>query len=65
MVLGVAPETALGDELEAGGLDLAAQRALLDPMQGLADRGAVAGLGGMCWMGCGVFIMAKMVNFEI
>jgi tight adherence protein B len=25
----------------------------------------VAGIGGMCWMGVGVFIMAKMVNFEI
>ena len=25
----------------------------------------VAGLGGMVWMGIGVFIMAKMVNFEI
>jgi len=23
------------------------------------------GLGGLCWMGCGVFIMAKMINFEI
>ncbi|GAC1576182.1 MAG: type II secretion system F family protein [Sphingomicrobium sp.] len=29
------------------------------------QRLIVAGLGGMCWMGCGVFIMAKMVNFEI
>ena len=25
----------------------------------------VAGLGGMVWMGIGVFIMAKMINFEI
>ena len=25
----------------------------------------VAGLGGMLWMSIGVFIMAKMVNFEI
>lgn len=25
----------------------------------------VAGLGGICWMSIGVFIMAKMVNFEI
>ena len=25
----------------------------------------VAGLGAMCWMGMGVFIMSKMVNFEI
>lgn len=29
------------------------------------DRLIVAGLGGMVWMGIGVFIMAKMVNFEI
>jgi tight adherence protein B len=29
------------------------------------DRLIVAGLGGLCWMGIGVFIMAKMVNFEI
>ncbi|MFN7026924.1 MAG: type II secretion system F family protein [Pseudorhizobium sp.] len=29
------------------------------------DRLIVAGLGGMAWMGIGVFIMAKMVNFEI
>ena len=29
------------------------------------DRLIVAGLGGMCWMGIGVFIMAKMVSFEI
>ncbi|MEO6224277.1 MAG: type II secretion system F family protein [Sphingomicrobium sp.] len=29
------------------------------------QRLMVAGLGGLCWMGCGVFIMAKMVNFEI
>ena len=25
----------------------------------------VAGLGGLTWMSIGVFIMAKMVNFEI
>jgi tight adherence protein B len=25
----------------------------------------IAGLGGLCWMGIGVFIMAKMINFEI
>ena len=25
----------------------------------------VIGIGGMCWMGIGVFIMAQMVNFEI
>jgi tight adherence protein B len=29
------------------------------------QRLIVAGLGGMCWMAMGVFIMAKMVNFEI
>jgi len=25
----------------------------------------VAGVGGLIWMGIGVFIMAKMINFEI
>ena len=29
------------------------------------QRLIVAGLGGMCWMSIGVFIMAKMVSFEI
>ncbi|HEX8525962.1 type II secretion system F family protein [Allosphingosinicella sp.] len=29
------------------------------------ERLMMAGLGGLCWMGIGVFIMAKMVNFEI
>ena len=29
------------------------------------QRLMVAGLGGLIWMGIGVFIMAKMVNFEI
>jgi tight adherence protein B len=29
------------------------------------DRLIVAGLGGLTWMGIGVLIMAKMVNFEI
>ena len=29
------------------------------------DRLIIAGLGGLVWMGIGVFIMAKMVNFEI
>jgi tight adherence protein B len=29
------------------------------------QRLIVAGLGGMIWMSIGVFIMAKMVNFEI
>ncbi|HEX8217306.1 MAG TPA: pilus assembly protein TadB, partial [Allosphingosinicella sp.] len=29
------------------------------------ERLMIAGLGGMIWMGLGVFIMSKMVNFEI
>jgi len=29
------------------------------------DRLIIAGLGGLCWMGIGAFIMAKMVSFEI
>ena len=29
------------------------------------QRLIVAGIGGMVWMGCGAFIMMKMVNFEI
>ena len=29
------------------------------------QRLIIAGLGGVVWMGIGVFIMAKMVNFEI
>ncbi|QIL02792.1 type II secretion system F family protein [Sphingomonas sinipercae] len=29
------------------------------------ERLMVAGMGGLVWMGIGVFIMAKMVNFEI
>jgi len=29
------------------------------------QRLIIAGLGGLVWMGIGVFIMAKMVNFEI
>nr|WP_239017025.1 type II secretion system F family protein [Sphingomonas ginkgonis] len=29
------------------------------------QRLMVAGLGGLCWMSIGAFIMAKMVNFEI
>jgi tight adherence protein B len=29
------------------------------------QRLMVAGIGGLCWMGIGAFIMAKMVNFEI
>jgi len=37
-----------------------------DP-EGLFGLGMMqlVGLGGMCWMGIGVFIMAKMINFEI
>jgi len=31
---------------------------------GLASTTSVA-VGGLCWMGIGAFIMAKMVNFEI
>ena len=29
------------------------------------QRLMVAGIGGLCWMSIGVFIMAKMVSFEI
>jgi tight adherence protein B len=29
------------------------------------ERLMIAGAGGLCWMGIGVFIMAKMVDFEI
>jgi tight adherence protein B len=29
------------------------------------ERLMVIGLGGLVWMGLGVFIMAKMVSFEI
>jgi tight adherence protein B len=29
------------------------------------ERLIIAGAGGLCWMGFGVFIMAKMVDFEI
>ena len=43
-VLRVAQEIASGDELEAGRLDLAPERALLDPVQGLADRVPAPGL---------------------
>jgi tight adherence protein B len=31
----------------------------------IEPRLIVAGLGGMVWMSIGVFVMAKMVNFEI
>jgi tight adherence protein B len=36
-------------------------------MQGffVDPRLMIAGLGGLCWMGIGVFVMSKMVNFEI
>ena len=37
----------LADQLEPRCLDLALERAFLDPMQGLADRGAGTGLGRM------------------
>lgn len=38
-----------------------------DYLQGFfyEDRLIIAGLGGMVWMGIGVFIMSKMINFEI
>ena len=38
-----------------------------DYMQGFFKdtRLMIAGLGGLCWMGIGAFIMAKMVSFEI
>ncbi|MEN3971156.1 type II secretion system F family protein [Sphingomicrobium sp. XHP0235] len=29
------------------------------------ERLIIAGLGGLCWMGIGVYIMSRMVNFEI
>jgi tight adherence protein B len=29
------------------------------------QRLIITGLGGLCWMGIGAFIMAQMVNFEI
>ena len=29
------------------------------------ERLMIAGIGGLVWMGIGVFIMAKMVSFEI
>jgi tight adherence protein B len=29
------------------------------------ERLIIAGLGGLCWMGIGAFIMAKMIDFEI
>ena len=29
------------------------------------QRLIIAGLGGMCWMGIGAYIMAQMINFEI
>ena len=46
-VLRVAPEIAFGHEPKAGRLDFLAQRAFLDAMQRLADRGAVTVLGEM------------------
>src|SRR5262245_31711357 len=46
-VIRVAPELAVVDQPESGGLDLAAQRALLDAVERLADRGAVARAGRM------------------
>src|SRR5262249_49961500 len=42
-VLGGAQEIALGDELEAGRLDLAPEHAFFDAVERLSDGGAVAG----------------------
>jgi hypothetical protein len=42
-ILGMVPEIALAHELETGRLDLTAQRALLDAVKRLPDRGAGAG----------------------
>jgi len=42
-ILGVAPKISFSDEFEASRFDLAAQRALFDTMEGLADRRAVTG----------------------
>ena len=39
-VVGVAPEIARADQLEAGGFDFLAQGAFLDPMQRMADGDA-------------------------
>jgi hypothetical protein len=41
------PEIALGNQLEPSRFDLAAQRTLLDAMQGLADCSAIAGSRGV------------------
>ncbi len=46
-VLGVTQEVRLIHQFETGCLDLLAQRALLDPVQCLADIGAIAGTRGM------------------
>jgi len=38
-----------------------------DYLKGFFEGGllTVIGLGGICWMGIGIFIMAQMINFEI
>ena len=38
-----------------------------DYLKGFWEGGmlTVIGLGGLCWMGIGAFIMAQMINFEI
>src|SRR4029079_6820772 len=43
-ILWIAETVAAADKLEGSRLDLAPERTLLDPVQGLADRGAGAGL---------------------
>src|SRR6185312_8612939 len=46
-IVGIAQEVPLIHALEAGGLNLALERALLDAVIGLADRRARAGRGGV------------------
>src|SRR6516225_2267528 len=46
-ILGMAPEIALRDELEAGRFNFMPQRSLFDPVQQLANRRAVARFRGM------------------
>lgn len=43
----MSPEIAFGNDAETGRLDFLAQRALLDAMERLADRSALARQGGM------------------
>src|SRR5438046_3212522 len=46
-ILGMAPEIALGNQLESSRFNFTAQHTFLDAMQGLADRDAVARARGM------------------